>query len=68
MGKDGRGRREREKNRQGATVSVPQHLALSFDLVIEVMIKPKTACLKRRGKLITSDNAVALGMSIQNSL
>ena len=32
------------------------------------MIKPKTACLKRRGKLITSDKAVALGTTIQNYL
>ena len=47
---------------------VPQHLALSFDLVIEVMIKPNTACLKRRGKLITLDKAVALGTTIQNYL
>ena len=58
----------REKNSQGATVPVPQHLALSFDFVIELMIKPNTTCLKRRGKLITSDNAVALGLIIQNYL
>ena len=32
------------------------------------MIKPNTACLKRRGKLITLDKAFALGTTIQNYL
>lgn len=48
---DGRGEEKKE-----ATASVPQHLTLLLYLVIQVMMRPKTVCLKNIGKPIASGN------------